>query len=304
VLAYGNCAYRYRHLGRYEPGCPPLSGQVIIGLEALLPKAIRPTLCATTWDKEPIEEAIAAAVAAGYPGLECWAAHLERYAAAHGGPGGLAARLAEAGVEVSMVNTPMDLAGDPAGSLAAVRRTLALAAALGAPLICAYAGGGSGATAPVHAWRTVAAGLGALCDLAAAHGLTVALAIQAGQLHDSTANTLRLLRQTARPNLAVALDVYSLFEGGEEPVRAFQQLLPWVRAVQLKNARSTAAGKEPAPLAEGDLDYAPLLAALAAANYGGSLSVEWFCGGPVEAARDDLAYLRAALGERLEENAR
>jgi uncharacterized protein (DUF362 family)/sugar phosphate isomerase/epimerase len=312
VLAYGNCAYRYRHLGHYEPGCPPLSGQVINGLEALLPKTARPILCLTAWGAAPVEEAVAAASAAGYAGLECWGSHLARHAAEHGGFEGLAAQLGRAGLSVAVVNGYFDPAVDLEGSLAAARRDLDAAAALGAPLLGVYLGRDGDGSAPIGAWRAAVAGLQQLCDLATERGLTLALAAPSGPYCDSTAHTLRLLRQVARPNLAVALDACALFRRGEEPVRALQQLLPWVRMVRLANARLTAgeiepASLAPASLAAGDLDYAPFLAALAAANYGGDLAVEWFPGqaaespgSPAATAEGELAYLRHILGSRLE----
>jgi hypothetical protein len=205
VLAYGNCAYRYRHLGHYEPGCPPLAYQVRKGLEALQTRAISPSLCSIAWREEPVEAVLAIAARAGYLGLEAWGPHLERYEREHGDLAPLAAEMCELGLEVPMISAYFDLANDLEGSLDTARRYVDYAQALDAPLLRVFTGGGDSSEASVMTWRAVVSGLREVCELGLEQNIGFALETHAGHLHDTTASTLRLLRQTDMPNLWVNL---------------------------------------------------------------------------------------------------
>jgi uncharacterized protein (DUF362 family)/sugar phosphate isomerase/epimerase len=302
VLVYGNCAYRHRHLGHYEPGCPPLAGQVASGLTAMLPRTLRAAMCSIAWREAPLEQALPIIAAAGYNGVEIWGPHLERWEQEHGGLETLASALRELGLQVPMISGYYDLVKDLPGSLATARRYLAYARILGAPLLRVFTGGGDSALATIPLWRAVVSGLGELCALGRAQGVGMALETHQGHLHDTTASTLRLIRQVGMDNLYVNLDIYNLFMRGEEPVRALKRLLPWVRILHLKSGRQERKFVG-APLAESDMDYPALLRALAEANYGGYVSIEWFGGHPEAAAPQELAFLRQQLGDKLEARA-
>ncbi|MEA3407478.1 MAG: DUF362 domain-containing protein [Chloroflexota bacterium] len=299
VLAYGNCAYRYRHLGHYEPGCPPLCYQVRKGLEALQTRTISPSLCSIAWREEPIETVLPIAARAGYLGLETWGPHLERYVEKHGDLALLATQLREQGLKVPMISAYFDLADDLEGSLATARRYVEYAQALDAPLIRAFTGGGDSSEASVMTWRAVVSGLRKVCSLGLDQSIGFALETHAGHLHDTAESTLRLIRQTDMPNLCVNLDVCNLYNAGEDPVRALKRLLPWVRILHLKNGIHSDGQWEPTPMAEGEMNYETFLQALAKSNYGGYASVEWFGEDPEAAAFGELAYLRHILGDKL-----
>ncbi|MFH1084183.1 MAG: DUF362 domain-containing protein [Chloroflexota bacterium] len=298
VLLYGNCAYPHRRLGHYEPGCPPLAGQVARGLRELKPRTIQPSMCSIAWCEAPIEHVAPRVAEAGYVGLEAWGPHLDRYAQEHGEIEPLARLLADLHLSVPMISAYFDLEKDLEGSLETARRYAGYARQLGAPLIRVFTRGGESATAGTGAWRAVVAGLRQMCDLDPALGF--ALETHGGHLHDTAAATLRLLRQTERGNLCVALDIFNLHAIGEEPVAALQRLLPWVRIVHLKNGvREGERWRNGLPLAQGAMDYRPFLQALLDVNYGGYCSVEWFGPEPDAAAVSELAFLRGVLGERL-----
>ena len=301
VLLYGNCAYRYRHLGHYEPGCPPLAYQVAQGLAALKPRTIRPSICSIAWRETPIEQVIPIVADAGYLGIEAWGPHLDRYVKEHGDLSTLAELLQENRLQVPMISAYFDLVNDLEGSLEIARRYLGYTAVFGTPLIRAFTGGGDSDKAPVASWRAVVSGLRRICALGLDRGVGFALETHGGHLHDTTDSTLRLIRQAGMPNLYVNLDIFNLFARGENPVRALKRLLPWVRILHLKNGSTDGQGRRStAPIGNGAMDYAPFLKALQESNYGGYVSVEWFGDAPVVAATVELAYLRQELGEHLE----
>ncbi len=299
ILVYGNCAYRYRHLGHYEPGCPPLSYQVRKGLETLQTRTISPSLCSIAWREEPIETVLPMATEAGYLGLEVWGPHLERYEREHGGLTSLATQLREHGLEVPMISAYFDLAHDLEGSLATAWQYVDYARALDAPLIRAFTGGGDSSEASTMTWRAIVSGLKEVCALGLDQDIGFALETHAGHLHDTTKSTLRLIRQTGMPNLCVNLDICNLYHAGEDPVRALKSLMPWVRILHLKNGIQREGDFEATPLAAGEMDYETFLQALAESNYGGYASVEWFGEEPEAAAFGEISYLRHMLGGKL-----
>ncbi len=301
VLVYGNCAYRYRHLGHYEPGCPPLAYQVGKGLAELKTRTIRPAMCSIAWRNEPIERVAPLIAAAGYPGIEAWGPHLDRYVREHGVLAPLAQQFRDLGLQTPMISAYFDLANNLEASLETARRYLGYAADLGAPLIRVFTGGGDSAKASIAMWRSVTAGLKQICQMAAPAHVDLALETHSGHLHDTTDSTLRLIRQVAEPNLGVNLDIFNLFERGEDPLRALKRLLPHMRIVHLKNGIwDGARWQYGQPLSAGAMDYAAFLRALAECNYGGFVSIEWFGDDPQSAANGEMNYLRQQLGRKLE----
>lgn len=301
ALIYGNCAYRYRHLGHYEPGCPPLAYQVGKGLDELLVRPMRAAMCSIAWRDEAIEDVAPRVAAAGYAGIEVWGPHVDRLIAEGGRVEALAQQLRDLGLEVPMVSAYFDLVDDLEGSLATADRVLGYCRALDAPLLRVFTGGGNSAEASIGVWRAVVAGLQRMGAMAAAVGVTLALETHDGHLHDTTDSTLRLIRQANVPHLAVNLDICNLYARGEDPVAALKRLEPYVRILHLKNVRCEGGRWQSGlPLEDGAMDYQTFLAALADSRYDGYVSVEWFGPAPDAAAVSELAYLRRVLGGRLE----
>ncbi len=300
VLIYGNCAYRYRHLGHYEPGCPPLAGQVAKGLDALRTRTIRSSICSLAWREDPIEQVIPIVAGAGYVDIEAWGPHLDRYCEEHGNLDGLVDLLQGYKLKVPMISAYFDLVDDLEGSLEIARRYLGYADLLDAPLIRVFTGGGDSDQASTATRRAVVSGLKQVCRLGIARGVGFALETHSGHLHDTTDSTLRLIRQTGMPNLYVNLDIHNLFARGEDPVRALKRLLPWVRICHFKSAVVEDGQRWITSIGKGDMDYVHFLGALVESNYGGSVSIEWFGDDPTSAAAVELAYLRQELGERIE----
>lgn len=301
ALIYGNCAYPYRHLGHYEPGCPPLAYQVAKGLEELHVSPIRAAMCSIAWRDEPIQDVAPRVAAAGYVGIEVWGPHVDRLVTEGGRVEDLARQLGDLGLAVPMVSAYFDLVHDLEGSLDTARRTLGYCRALGAPLMRVFTGGGNSAEASIGVWRAVVGGLRRLCALATEEGVELALETHDGHLHDTTDSTLRLIRQVGMPNLVVNLDICNLYVRGEDTVAALQRLEPYVRILHLKNSRREAdRWLSGVALGEGAMDYTTFLRALAESRYGGYVSIEWFGPDPDAAAVAELAFLREALGDRLE----
>jgi len=293
-------AYR-RWLGHYEPGCPPLAGQVCSGLAEIKPRTIKSSICSIAWQDEPVQRVIPLVAEAGYVGIELWGPHLDRYVAESNALTDLAQQIEQADLSVPMISAYLELDQDMDGSLDIVRRYLEYAQVLGSPLIRVFTGGGDAEQASINIWRRVVSGLRQVCELGQVSDIGMALETHDGHLHNSTASTLRLIKQVNVDNLYINLDIFNLFVRGENPVHALQQLAPWVRILHLKNGvTENGQRRHGVLLRDGDMDYRPFLQALVQENWGGYASIEWFGDDPQEAARTELAFLAEQLGEHLE----
>lgn len=297
VLYYGNCVYSRNRQGTQIPGCPPLSGYVVRGLREMVRRRPRTAMCSIAWRTSPIQEVIPIVAEAGYDGIELWMDHIRRFLQEGGTLAQLKALIADAGLAVPMVSPYFNFLQDMEGSLATGREAVNYAVALGAPLVRVFIRGGASAQADHAVWETTVRGLRAVCDIAATQGIELAIETHQDTLHDTTATTLRLILQVGAPNLGVNLDAFNLFDMGEDPVQALRRLMPWIKIMHLKNGRYVDGKREIGiPLAEGAMDYGPFLREVAAQNYGGYASIEWFGPDPATAARSELAYLRQHWG--------
>ncbi len=280
VLVYGNCAYRYRHLGQYEPGCPPLAYQVARGLGRLRVLPMRPALRVDGPD-QPIEQALTAAAAAGFPAVELTSTQLDAYGEEHGGLGALADTLRGQGLQVVGIDTPSDVAASAADGHEVAQRYAAQAPQLGASLVRVSAGSAPSAAASTATWRAAEWVLRHVCETARKHETGLAISIKPGCLHDTVESALRLVRQVGMPNLGVDLDLAALEACGEDAGMAVKRLLPWLCSVHVGGLKGNRAASA-------------FLSALGASSYQGPVIVS-----SRQDAAADLAVLRRALGQRL-----
>lgn len=176
------------------------------------------------------------------------------------------------------------------------RRAIDVAAELGAGCVSMWSGvvrDGAGAEA---VWERLTAGLAAVLDHADRRGVTVGFEPEPGMFIDTLARQGELCRRLGRPErLRLTVDLGHLECMGERPLAA--RLAP--RCGEVVNVHvddMLACRHEHLPLGQGDVDFAPLFTALAAAGYAGGLHVElprqahrW-----LETARDSARILRGA----------
>ena len=108
---------------------------------------------------------------------------------------------------------------------------------------------------------------------AAELGVTVAL-----ETHDSFASAVlvgELLRRVDSPSFAALWDVHHPYRVGESPDDVLRALGARIQLVHVKDARRRGDDWQLVPLGEGEVPVRESLAALAAAGYGGWLTVEW-----------------------------
>jgi len=194
--------------------------------------------------------------------------------------------------------------GRPEVGAGDAQREVAIAAALGAPILRVWAEPIAGA--PDQGFGAIAALLREACDRAAGAGIGVVVERHAGSFADTPERIDRLFGAVERPNFALNYQVLDLLPqslAAAQPDDA-KRLVPLARYFHLKNVRPAADGRGPMPpgasLGGGVFDYRAILAAAFAAGYAGPLAIEFlsFEPRPVdEKLATDAAWLRRTLSD-------
>ncbi|MDH2393498.1 sugar phosphate isomerase/epimerase [Streptomyces sp. HNM0663] len=198
---------------------------------------------------------------------------------------------------------PSLLDPDPGGR--AVRRELLttavrVAADLGAHAVHCFSGSNPGNTDPDTAWKRLEESLAPVLDAAAAAGVPLAVEPEPGHLIATLDDFRRLRRALGGPApLGLTLDIgHCQCLEPEPPADCVRAAAPWLRHVQIEDMRRGV--HEHLPFGDGEIDFPPVLEALAAAGYRGLTVVELprhSHAGP-ELARRSLEFLRTADAAR------
>lgn len=140
-------------------------------------------------------------------------------------------------------------------------------------------------------------GLRQAADLCAERGLLFSIE-NAGSLCHTHEEMARCLEAVGRPNMRLTIDTGNFILAGSDPHEAIRRLAPLVAHVHVKNFVD-APGREPWPFhycspRDGKVDYAYVVAQLAAVGYDGTISFEPE-GYPDAQAEDGIRYLASLL---------
>ena len=148
-------------------------------------------------------------------------------------------------------------------------------------------------------WGRLAGSLAPVLDHAASHGMALGFEPEPGMAIDTLARYGHLLDRLERPeHLRLTVDIGHLECMGEWPLNA--RLRPWAdRIVNIHVDDMLACRHEHLPLGAGDVDFPPILVAIAAGGYCGGIHVElprqshrW-----VETARQSAAFLAPLISQ-------
>jgi len=149
------------------------------------------------------------------------------------------------------------------------------------------------------AWSRLIGGLAPVLEHAAVRGMPLGFEPEPGMVIDTLARYGQLLDRLGRPQpLRLTVDIGHLECMGEWPLD--ERLRPWAdRVVNVHIDDMLSCRHEHLPLGSGDVDFPPILAAIAAAGYRGGLHVElprqshcW-----AETARQSAAFLTPSLAQ-------
>ncbi|WP_406390731.1 sugar phosphate isomerase/epimerase family protein [Streptomyces sp. NBC_00887] len=187
---------------------------------------------------------------------------------------------------------------DRAARTALLVRAVDVAADLGAHAVHCFSGITPPGTTTDTAWQRLTDALAPVLDAAARTGVPLAIEPEPGHLLAALADFhhLRTLLGDPEP-LGLTLDIgHCQCLEPTPPVDCVKAAGPWLRHVQIEDMRRGV--HEHLPFGDGEIDFPPVLEALAATGYGGLTVVELprhSHAGP-ELARSSMEFLRSAAG--------
>ncbi|EGX59407.1 hypothetical protein SZN_12948 [Streptomyces zinciresistens K42] len=172
---------------------------------------------------------------------------------------------------------PSLLDTDPAGRARRVDlliRAVRVAADLDAHAVHCFSGITPAGTDPDSAWHRLAEALAPVLDAATASGVPLAVEPEPGHLVSTLADFHRLRRALGDPDhLGLTLDIgHCQCLEPLPPADCVRAAGPWLRHVQIEDMRRGV--HEHLPFGDGEIDFPPVLAALAATGYRGLTVVE------------------------------
>ncbi|WP_327352070.1 sugar phosphate isomerase/epimerase family protein [Streptomyces sp. NBC_01304] len=197
---------------------------------------------------------------------------------------------------------PSLLDPDPDRRAARVRlliRAVQVAADLGAHAVHCFSGITPPGTADDVAWQRLADALGSVLDAATGAGVPLAVEPEPGHLLSCLADFHHLRTLTGDPEaLGLTLDIgHCQCLEPAPPADCVRDAAPWLRHVQIEDMRRGV--HEHLPFGDGEIDFPPVLAALAATGYQGLTVVELprhSHAGP-QLAEESLQFLCKAAAE-------
>ncbi|MFH9980823.1 sugar phosphate isomerase/epimerase family protein [Streptomyces sp. NPDC017179] len=163
---------------------------------------------------------------------------------------------------------------DRARRAALLLRAVRVAADLGAHAVHCFSGITPPGTDRDTAWKRFAESLVPVLEAAAASGVPLAVEPEPGHLLATLADFHHLRRTLGDPdNLGLTLDIgHCQCLEPLPPAECVRAAAPWLRHVQIEDMRRGV--HEHLPFGDGDIDFPPALAALAATGYQGLTVVE------------------------------
>jgi sugar phosphate isomerase/epimerase len=168
-----------------------------------------------------------------------------------------------------------------------------VAAELGSDAVSFWSGAPDDAAPDEELIRRLTDGCRRLCDRAAGRGVPLAFEPEPGMAIDTMTRFDELRRRVDHPSFGLTIDVGHLHCLGEVPVA--EQLRKWrhlLRNIHIEDMRQGI--HDHLMFGEGEIDFAPVLAALDEIGYAGGVHVELsrHSHDAVETARRALAFLR------------
>jgi L-ribulose-5-phosphate 3-epimerase len=168
---------------------------------------------------------------------------------------------------------PTLVSADPRRRIEFYKYAVDLAAELGSDCVSLWSGKVRDGIARDEAAKRLVRGLREVLDYAAGQGVVVAFEPEPGMFIESMPEFERLINQNELPALRLTLDIGHLECQGETPIA--DVIRRWAGRLANVHLDDMKAGvHEHLMFGEGDIDFAPVIAALAASGYAGGVYVE------------------------------
>jgi sugar phosphate isomerase/epimerase len=152
-------------------------------------------------------------------------------------------------------------------------RAIDAAAELGSDCVSLWSGIARDGAPPEEKWNRLVEGLHPVLDYADRRGMTIGFEPEPGMFIDTMDHFAELLRRSPSPRLKLTLDVGHLHCQGEVPIA--DQIARWSSHLVNVHIEDMRRGiHEHLMFGEGEMDFPPIIAALAKAGYQGGVHVE------------------------------
>lgn len=153
------------------------------------------------------------------------------------------------------------------------KRAVDIAEALGARVVTVHSGASRGEAPRTATRRRLAAGLHSVCDYALKKGIVIGLEPEPDMFVETVADYGRVHRDVGAPNLKMTLDVgHIVCSERDKPVEIITRLADDIVNVHIEDIKYNEHNH--LPPGEGDINFAPVLAAFRASGYSGLINVE------------------------------
>jgi L-ribulose-5-phosphate 3-epimerase len=168
---------------------------------------------------------------------------------------------------------PTLVSADPQPRIDFYKYAIDCAAELGSDCVSLWSGTVRDGASTEEAMERLAKGLREVLDYAAGQGTVIAFEPEPGMLIDTTEKHANLLERIDAPNLRVTLDIGHLHCQGETPIaEVIRHWAPRLTNVHIDDMK--AGVHEHLMFGEGEIDFPPVLSALADSGYAAGVYVE------------------------------
>ncbi len=264
---------------------------------------IRVGLCTIAFREMLLEDVLCVAQRCGVDGVELWGR--EPHICEHFNRERVEAEarlIASRGLEVSMFGSYVRL-GVPRehgrGRLSAAESAVRTAQCLGAPLVRVWAGDCPSAQATAKLWKACLADLKRMAEIAARHGVALAIEMHDNTLADTGETTRRLIEDCGAENVFANYQP-SFAPEADDPLERLEAVVDKVANVHAQNMDERVvdgvARMVRVPIAEGRVNYEAVVERLKSAGFNGYVEVEFVAPGALpkeEMAVRDVDFLRS-----------
>jgi len=251
----------------------------------------------------------------GYDGIEIWGKHLWGYETKLDS---IKKLLDSSGIEVAMISPYFDFTSSKERwrkSILDFDKYLHIANCLDCNLIRCFTGKVGSDFATAKEWNSCIEGLEIIAEKAMKFSVKIAIETHIHTLADRKDSIKKLLDNLRSGNVGLTLDLYNLFEIGENPYHLVDDFNHDIFHFHFKNAEKKLGTISPfnyvleknreiigiRNLFSGDLDYRLIMNQIRALEYKGFISIECFetRRNPLRFAKDEISFLRNIMQNAL-----
>jgi 3-dehydroshikimate dehydratase len=255
------------------------------------------------------EEIVDFAAQKGFAGVELWGIHAHHFFESGEKIDAHNLLLEKYGLSVPMMTGYLNLFcpdNQIDCELEEARKLISLAHAVGTKRIRVFAGNMPSSAVLESSWEFYTQRIRLFAHRLFDNGIRLVVETHPNTLADTLGTTRRIIDEVNHPGLGINFDILHIWEGGDDPLKAYSELKPHIAYFHLKNITSRENLRVFSPqnvyspsgdrkgivhLRDGALDYAPILEKILFDSNGLPFSLEWFGDKPFTALAEEIEWI-------------